>query len=280
MGLALIEQVSAPGNPAKPNDDAACCAGVLAAVFDGATVLGENLIPGDSDAAWLARLAAERVSAHAEHGGEAALRIAALHAEEAYVRERTRAPLENWERPFASIMLVEAGRDRLDAFWFGDCAALVLRPGDACEVIGEAFGKRLAEAERARAMAGEHGRRAAGASVDPAFLPSLRAGRGRYNIEGGPWIFGPDRRCADHAKRASAAAPEGSLMLLATDGFLALGTDYGRYDAGALVEAAAGRGLVALLDELRAIEVADPHGERHPRFKTSDDATAVLLRVV
>jgi hypothetical protein len=280
MALERIDALSAAGNPAKPNDDAFCHAGAVAAVFDGATALGEPLIPGDSDAAWLARLAAEQVAANAAQGAEAALRIAALAAETAYIRERSRTPLENWEQPFASLMLVEAREGRLDAFWFGDCAALVLRPGEPCEVIGEAFGKRLAEAEKARSMAGEHGRNSAGASVDPAFLPTLRASRARYNIEGGPWIFGADRRCAAHAKRGSVRAPEGSLVLLASDGFLALGTDYQRYDAGALVAAARDRGLVDLLAELRGVEREDPDGVLYPRFKTSDDATALLVRVV
>ena len=47
----------------------------------------------------------------------------------------------------------------------------------------------------------------------------------------------------------------------------------------ALVDAAA-QGLQPLFDRLRAVEDADPHGARHPRFKKSDDATAMLLRVV
>ena len=32
--------------------------------------------------------------------------------------------------------------------------------------------------------------------------------------------------------------------------------------------------------ELREIEDADPQGHKHPRFKKSDDATAVLLKLV
>jgi len=35
-----------------------------------------------------------------------------------------------------------------------------------------------------------------------------------------------------------------------------------------------------LLEELRAVEREDPEGVRYPRFKTSDDATAVILRVL
>ncbi len=104
--------------------------------------------------------------------------------------------------------------------------------------------------------------------------------RARYNRgEGGPWVFGPHAHCAGYARRGWAAAPAGTLVLLATDGFLALGSDYLRYDAHALVAAARERGLADLLAELRAIEADDPDGVLYPRFKTSDDATALLVEV-
>jgi hypothetical protein len=32
-------------------------------------------------------------------------------------------------------------------------------------------------------------------------------------------------------------------------------------------------------EELRAIEAGDPGGDKFPRFKKSDDATALLLKV-
>ncbi len=49
-------------------------------------------------------------------------------------------------------------------------------------------------------------------------------------------------------------------MLLVSDGFLALASDYGRYDAEELVEAASDKGLRALYNELREIEATDPEG--------------------
>ncbi len=64
-----------------------------------------------------------------------------------------------------------------------------------------------------------------------------------------------------------------------SDGFLALATDYGRYDAEGLLAAARNGGLKPLLQELREIEAEDPQGRRFPRFKQSDDATAVLVQV-
>ena len=74
-------------------------------------------------------------------------------------------------------------------------------------------------------------------------------------------------------------APEGALVLLASDGFLALVSDYKAYDVEGLMEAACDTGLQALGEELRAIEHNDPRGTQFPRFKPSDDATALLLKV-
>ena len=70
-----------------------------------------------------------------------------------------------------------------------------------------------------------------------------------------------------------------ALVLIASDGFLALVSDYGAYDMQGLMAAVAEKGLAALGEELRAIEDHDPLGEKFPRFKKSDDATAILLRV-
>ena len=73
--------------------------------------------------------------------------------------------------------------------------------------------------------------------------------------------------------------PAGALLLIASDGFLALATDYGAYDEMSLVTAAKSKGLAALGQELRAIESADPMGEKFARFKKSDDSTALLLEI-
>ena len=45
------------------------------------------------------------------------------------------------------------------------------------------------------------------------------------------------------------------------------------------MQAVLDRGLDVLGEELRAIENADAKGEKFPRFKKSDDCTALLLRL-
>jgi hypothetical protein len=280
MKLELVDSLSLPGNAAKPNDDAFGHVAGAAVVLDGATGLGASLMPGQSDAAWLAHFGAERLMFYSRVGRNArmTLNIVLNEAEHAFVTERSRPPAQTWEIPFASMMFVTANADGLAALWYGDCAALAKRPGEALEIVGEAFDRRANESARVARLAANKGLAPAASSNLPEFLPSLRRARNFVN-SGEHWLFGPDARAADHVRSLQVAAPAGTLILLCTDGFLALASDYGAYDAEGLIAAAQAKGLAALGDELRAIENSDADGTRFPRFKTSDDATAVLLRV-
>jgi hypothetical protein len=278
MQLELRDSLSLPGDATKPNEDAFAHAPRFAAAIDGATGLGEQLMPGRSDAQWLAQFTARRLAAHAraEEGHlRDWLRFAAMEAEKSFAALRWRAPKENYEIPFASLIAVSLGEGGLDAVWFGDCAALIRSSTGAVTLIGETFDKRAAERERAARL----GPKPAGAGVREEFLPALRASRNKVNTKRGEWLFAPDGQCAPHAQAARAAVSIGALVLLATDGFLALAGDYARYSPQSLLATAESRGLAALGEELRTIEAGDPEGSTFPRFKKSDDATALLLSV-
>ncbi len=281
MPFEILDTISLPGNPLKPNDDAFGHADSAAVVLDGATSLGEPLMPGDSDAAWVAHFGARRLMAHIRDGEAPleALRYALADAKKSFEALRRRAPKEKWQTPTASMILIADTPAGFEALLFGDCVALVHRPDATVEIVGEAFDKKTAESGRAAKLAKELGRAPAAAANLPEFLPALRAARNRVN-SGRHWAFSPEPLAADHAARQSIAAPRGTIVLLASDGFLALASDYGRYSAHTLMEKAIARGLGLLADELREIEDADPQGHKHPRFKKSDDATAVLLKLV
>ena len=281
MAFALLDSLSLPGDCAKPNDDAFAHEGASAVVMDGATGLGEPLLPGESDAAWVANFGCERLMARLRTGlgPQQALTEALRDTEAEFVRLRRREPNETYEIPFASMMFVSLYRKGLNALWYGDCAALVRRPGESAQAVGDALAKRSNERERASGLAASLGANSANKNVRDVFLPALRRARNAVNTHAGGWLFGPDARGADHVAQESASAPDGTLVLLATDGFFALASDYDHYALDALLDAAQERGLAALGAELRAVEESDPEGERFPRFKQSDDATAMLLRV-
>lgn len=279
MTFALLDQLSIPGDPAKPNEDFSAHADTAALVIDGATPLGEALMPGQSDAAWLAQFGARRLMAHLKDGNapKTALAHALGDAEKSFLALRRRAVREKWETPCASLMLVTQAQAMLDFLWYGDCTALLLQ-NHSCEIIGDAFDRREMEAKRARQVALEKNLSPAPDLNRPEILSTLRASRNRIN-SGANWLFSPDARAAKHARHESHKAVPGALLLVASDGFLALATDYGLYNAGDLVTAARAKGLEALSEELRAVEDEDAMGEKFARFKKSDDATALLLEV-
>jgi len=282
MRFEQIGALSLPGNPQKPNEDSYGATPHAACVFDGATGLGEMLMPGKSDAQWIANFAMRRFCAHAESGqGEIRdwLRGAAEDAERSFLALRRRPPRENYEIPCASAVMTAVEGNLLHILWFGDCALMLRGPDGGFMFIGDTLSKRESERARAEKTSRALKHRPADASVRDEFLPALRASRNLVNT-GNDWLFTPDPACAGHAKSANVELAGGTLLLLASDGFLALASDYQRYTPDELLSAVQQHGLQQLADELRAIEMADPAGVKFPRFKTSDDATALLLRAV
>jgi serine/threonine protein phosphatase PrpC len=283
MTLQLLDSLSLPGNPAKPNEDAFGHSNGAAVVIDGATMLGDGLMPGPSDAAWIAQFGARRLMAHLGEGsgGRKALRAALADTQKSFEALRRHPPEEMWQTPCASMMLavvISRRESEIELLWYGDCAALVKQDDAAVAVVGETFDKRAAEAERARRVAKEKGLSPATSLDRPEFIDVLRATRNRIN-SGDTWLFSPDVRAVSHVSRRTIKVRPSSTLLLATDGFLALASDYGAYGVDGLMAAAMDKGLAALGEELRAIESGDSGGDRFPRFKKSDDATALLLKV-
>jgi hypothetical protein len=280
MTFELLDSLSLPGDTAKPNEDAFGHDAAAAVVLDGATPLGDGLMPGPSDAAWIAQFGVRRLLAHLRDGEGArkAVRGALADAQKSFEALRRHAPEEMWQTPCASMMLAVAGEGGVEFLSFGDCAALVQPEGGAAMVVGETFDKRAAEAKRAQAIAKEKNLSPASGLSRPEFLGALRATRNRVN-SGSYWLFSPDAKAASHAARRIVKVASGTRLLLASDGFLSLASDYGAYGADSLMQAAVEKGLETLGEELRAIEADDAVGDKFPRFKKSDDATALLLRV-
>jgi hypothetical protein len=309
VALELLESLSLPGDLAKANEDSFGHDSNAAVVLDGATPLGDGLMPGPSDAAWIAQFGARRLLAHLREGEGArkALREALADTQKSFEALRRMPPQHVWQTPCASMMLVvevnsgppphracsaqegevavagpRASESRrgaeIELLWFGDCAALVQQGDAAVSVVGETFDKRAAEALRAQKLGKEKNLSPASGLSRPEFIETLRASRGRIN-SGDAWLFSPVPKAAAHAARRVIKLAPGALLLLASDGFLALASDYGAYSADSLMAAAQSKGLAALGEELRTIEAGDPGGDRFARFKKSDDATALLLRV-
>ncbi len=287
MSIEVLDTVHDAGKIGGANDDDLGHAGTCAWVFDGATGLVDTQLTGTaSDAAWLAQAGTKALTARApSHRGP----LTAL-AEEVlsdvsrrFDAETKRQPAERYERPTASLILIRQTGGVLDCLNFGDCKILVRDEGAGFQTFGSDARSEVFENEMAAEFSKD--RKARGEAGEPdqhrsSFQDRLRKVRNQHNTSGGYWVFGLDPEAAEHARTTTLHIKSPAVALLMTDGFEALAGDYGRYTEEELLDAALSKGLAALKDELRHIErELDPEAHQFPRFKQSDDATAMLVRL-
>ena len=278
MQAEIIDSLSVAGNRAKPNDDAFGAAGNRLWVLDGATGLGASLLPGSSDAAWLSRTANRLLHVHhAMRDSVQLVRTVIAGLSSAFEQECVVRPEARWQLPCAALLLLTFELDRTEAVWLGDCRA-ILDIGGRIVSCGETEEGEAAEREWA-ALLGE-GIPAPAMLKSEKVMAALRESRDGFNTGHGRWVLGLEPRAADHMQSAVFEGGAATVGLAMSDGFSALELKYRRYTAERLLAAAPERGLAALAGELRAIEEReDADGRAFPRFKRSDDATAVLFRV-
>jgi hypothetical protein len=275
--LTLVESISLAGDRAKQNDDAAGYARGCAWVIDGATDFDAAPLSGAaSDASWLAHFT--NCYFH-QSAGDRDLRslveAASVAARDEFLRVAGGPPSARWKWPIASLILCAEHDDQLAGIHLGDCRLLALGADGAFMQAGPEPEHAQSEARLAARQTDAHKPLLERAET----IAMLRAMRAKLNTPGGSWTFSLDHHCAAHAPMWSLKLVRPAHILIATDGFTALSDRYGAYDGAGLVRAVLERGLEDLVRELRAIERGDAAGALHPRFKVSDDATALLLRL-
>jgi hypothetical protein len=282
--FTVLDRISWPGHPDKPNEDICGASGDWAWVIDTSIFPGtEPVMDPKSDAAWLARFADERLSnlAAQAQDGVALLRHVMEEARTAY---RAVAPAERHEDfltwPLGAMTLVRRRGSVVDAWTFGDTTAYIRQPDGTVQVLGDAPSLREAESAMAAELMRQAGSRPTAILDEPVFLAWLGERRERQRKSGVPAaILSFNPAAAARLRRDTAPCEEGTTILLASDGFSALVDLYGARDAEALMEEALTGGLEPLIKLAREIETQqDPDGRLYPRFKQSDDTTAILLR--
>jgi hypothetical protein len=278
MPFELVGRGSRPGGTV--NEDALGMArfGAVEAawVLDGATGLAdrEQVPDGPTDAAWLAGALSEALAA-LDPGERPPRDYFGQVLEQVAARYRALVPghamLPPYALPSAAGVWLRLTDDRLDIAHQGDCVAVVERQGGVqvfgvvdqtgLDSIGELIEARRSKPGKLLHLLGDE----------------LRARRARLNQPGGYWMLGVDPRAAAALSAETLAVSPGARILLCSDGYWRLVDHFGRYDAAGLLHASFAQGAEALLDELRALEAADPDGRAAPRVKPMDDATVLLL---
>lgn len=288
MTLRIIDALSQPGHTARANEDAFGHTSAAVWVIDGATGLSPHSLTGTaSDAAWFA----QRISHHLTHvlAQPASLVEAAAaamtHTSAELISLCEKLPDNMVDMPCASGLIVQQRHNHIDVAFYGDCHLLAQLPnGEILHMGGDPVHEKVDAdniAEMVRHRRTDEPLTAARARA----IPLIAAGRKLANLPHGYPLWSPfadAESCATHATRLHQyefSVPEGTILLLMSDGFYRLVDVLLEMDNAQLIEAAKTHGLTPLLKHLRQLEIDDAEALTYPRFKTHDDATAVLVKV-
>ncbi|NIX77192.1 SpoIIE family protein phosphatase [Microvirga terricola] len=280
--FTVLDRVSWPGSPEKPNEDSCGASGDWAWVIDTSIFPGTSALMGKgSDATWLAGFVSERLSdlaPNAESGVDLLRHVMAeAHTTFMAVAPQERHDFVTW--PVGAMTLVRRRGAELDVWTFADTTAFVHHPDGTVLTVGEAPELRQFEMAKARELLDASGATPKNITEAPLFQAWLAERRQRQKQGRGLALLGLDPTAADRVRHQTVPCPEGSTILLTSDGFSALVDLYQQMDAKELVETAMTFGLERLAETARKIETeVDPAGKLYPRFKVSDDTTALLLR--
>jgi hypothetical protein len=284
MQLALLAQYSLAAQDV--NEDRAVCdlAHDAAWLLDGATGLTpDRVLPGASDARWFVDEIFAGISAGlaAKAATPDVLKGAVDHAADAFAKAALRPDAPPEHMPCASFVMTRLlDGTTLELTNLGDCVILLREVATGrVSPFGTSRLRALdavVEKEIGTLLAGGLHHAAARERV----LPMIVRHRSRMNEDDGYWILDLSPRCLAHLEQWTLPAHPGNEILLMSDGFSRLVDTFCRYDwAGLFAKSAVPSGIAHLMAELREIERADATCRAHPRYKVSDDATAMLLRV-
>ncbi|MEP1209838.1 MAG: hypothetical protein ABJM29_21130 [Rhizobiaceae bacterium] len=284
MKFKLLSEVSFAGSDTKANEDRHGHCANTALVADGATGLGDRqyMDGHDSDAAWLAKFATDHLLTSGHDFSESKEVFANLMtvARDEFFAAAAEQDIPRYAWPCASIALLSLQERHLQFSGLGDCTAYIRPPGEQVQKYSALRDYAQAESafakihvEKARGIKGES------LLHHPETLDDLRRVRAAQNTpEGNVWTLGLVPTASEQLQQTNLAAVAGTQVLICSDGFSALEDAYDCHSPASLLQSAGDRGLEALYRELRHIEhTIDPLAEKFPRFKRSDDATAIHL---
>lgn len=235
------------GRP-RPTEDVVVVLDGAVLLLDGATSPSPELPSGG----WYARRLADRLSAGLREDPGVELRALLSAAIAAVAGEHG---LRIGASPSSTVAIVRWTEHRVDALVLAD-SPIVAFSRDGSEALADDRLALLRAARRLNTSAEAH---------------ALR------NAPDGFWVAEADPAAAEHAFTRTWPRSSLDAVLLASDGVTVGIDDYGLFDWPYVLKTARGRGLRAVLEEVRAAETADPHGERWPRVKRHDDQALVLV---
>ncbi len=266
-----------------PNDDWIGFEDRVAIVADGATGLGDHrlVMDGDSDAQWIAKIAVEHfVGARADDPVRELVREINSHALAIISNKNDMSDTPRYAWPSSSFIMARLQSGLVEISGLGDCSVIVEMSDGYVErfsalPFNDGSESRAAQEDFAKSKSQDTGIRS------PEVIQSLRNKRERQNtIESGVWTLGLVPDAAEQVYTIALPMSEIKTVLLASDGFTSACDDYDLFDHKTLLKRAKSDGLGFINSEIRRVErLIDPKAVQFPRYKQSDDSSAILLEL-
>jgi Protein phosphatase 2C len=269
-----VTTATAPARPDRPNEDFVATSNNTVVLLDGA-----GNPPGADEGcwhgvAWFTRtLGTTLLNLTTDQPTEpltAALRVAIGHVADLH---RGTCDLHHPGSPSATVVALRQVGDQLDYLVLAD-SVLVLDTASSTRVITDDreadVGRRFrAPMDALPTGSPEH------ADELRHYVETMRAYR---NQPGGFWVASSDPAAADEAIMGTTTTVDTHAAVLLSDGASRLVDRFQLATWSQLVKLVSSDGPTALIDRVREAERSDPDGQRWPRGKSSDDATAAYAR--
>lgn len=172
--------------------------------------------------------------------------------------------------PSATVALLRAGPADVHCLVLSD-ALIILESSEGIEILTDNTVNQLA-ADQRHAVLSER----IGTPEHTAAKRLMVTEQQRHrNVPGGYWVAAANPAAATYALTKTIPHATIRRAAILSDGAAAL-VDYGLADWPEVLDTLQHAGPAGLIHRIRHAEATDPHGERWPRYKTSDDATAAL----
>jgi hypothetical protein len=271
-----VSFASWPGSLSKANEDFVAASPKVAVVLDGLSApppLGTGCLHGTP---WfVAQLGAQVISAANTASDEplqdlvagAITRVADSHAHS--------CDLDHPGTPSSSLAVLREQDQRVEYLLLFDSVIVLDGPSGLVVVTDrrvDAFARQEDLATREHLI---------GSPAHQERVQDLVAAQRRHrNQPGGYWVAGAKPAAAHQAVTGSRPRDQVNRAALLTDGVSCLVELYAAAEWPELLDSMQQHGPTHVISRIRELEDADPSGNRWPRYKRSDDATAVfcLLR--
>ena len=262
---------SEPGAAERPNEDFAAAVPGAVVLLDGAGYVPDSGTGCGHGVAWYARTLGGLLAAGACDDQVPLPDLLSRGIEQVSVMHAGTCDLRHPATPSATVIIVRERGGTLEYLVLCDSVLLLLRragePSAITDTQLEETTTRLRPAASLPAGTPEY---------DAAWRAYAQRVEAARNRPGGFWVAAADPSAAAHAVTGAEPLAALSAVALLSDGASRLADRFQLATWAEIGASLTGEGPAGLIQRVRVAEAGDPRGERWPRSKIYDDATAVL----